>query len=99
MVSTWTPIILALDVDWTIRIDIVALFGAWLLVAGKAALWLRDSIRDMQARFGEIKKQIGSEDPPPGTGLHGKLTRVEHAVDQHRDWLVRAGLDRHGGRH
>lgn len=71
--------------DWTINVGNVTAIGAVLIACGKLYIQQRDEQRD-------IRRIVGKEDPP--TGLVRKSLDLESKQAEHREWLLRAGLDR-----
>lgn len=83
--------LLGVDVDAQVHLSDIVLFGSGIYAYVKMLIIARDIIRDM-------RRDIGTKNPREG--LLGDVEGLkDHAAD-HRDWLIRAGLDQpeHGDR-
>ena len=75
-----------MTIDWTINISDVAILGAGIIAFVKVSMSLRDTLRD-------VVRRIGTEEPP--SGLLGDVHHIKKEQQQHREWLIRGGMDRH----
>jgi len=80
----------ALQFDATIHLSDLIAYGGLLALVWKIFLQFRDDLR-------EVKRALGSDGPPP-SGLIADVRVLEIVGQEHRDWLIRAGLDRRSGR-
>ena len=71
--------------DWTINLSDVFLVGGGILAFLKVFLSMRDA-------HVELTRVVGREDPP--TGLVGDVKHIRIEQQEHREWLIRAGLDK-----
>lgn len=77
-----------IDVDWGWTSAVIAiLVFLWGILKG--VLSVRDAVRDT---LNKLTEALGKEDPYPGTGLIGRVTRIEERQDEHRDWFIAAGI-------
>lgn len=74
-----------LTIDWTIHLSDLIVFGGGIIAFVTIFLRLRDAMRD-------LTKAVGSEGPPP-IGLIGDVHHLKREQRQHREWLIRAGID------
>lgn len=79
----------ALQFDATIHLSDLIAYGGLLVVVLRIFLTFRDTQRDMQ-------RVLGGEGPPP-SGLIADVRVLEVKAGEHRDWLIRANLDRRAG--
>jgi len=70
--------------DNTIHLSDLLIFGGGVLAFFKVFLSLRDEMRD-------LRKAVGGVDPPEG--LVGDVHHLKRESRQHREWLIRAGID------
>jgi hypothetical protein len=75
----------AVSFDWTVHVSDVMLFGAGIWAFITMFVSLRDAIRDLSVNVG--KKH-------PREGLLGDVEHMKEEIQEHRDWLIAAGLDR-----
>jgi hypothetical protein len=75
-----------MQIDWTVNVSDVVIVGGGLFAFIKVFLALRDSMRD-------VANAVGKKDPP--SGLLGDVYHLSEEQRQHREWLIRAGLDKH----
>ena len=71
--------------DWTINLGEVLLVGGGIVAFLKVFLSMRDS-------HVEVVRVLGKEEPPSGVVGDVKHIRIEQ--QEHREWLIRAGLDK-----
>lgn len=74
-----------MEVDATIHLSDLIMFGGGIIAFISTFMRVRDALRD-------LTKAVGTPGPPP-TGLMGDVHHIKREQRQHRDWLVRAGLD------
>lgn len=79
-----------MQLDWTIHLSDLLVLGAGVLAFFKVFVTIRDSLRDLTSA-------VGKTDPP--SGLLGDVHHIEREQQQHREWLIRAGLDKHDYSH
>lgn len=72
--------------DWTLNITTLLIVAGALVTFFKGFISVRDALRD-------LTKVVGQETPQP-TGLLGDIFHMKIEQQQHRDWLIGAGLDR-----
>lgn len=81
--------LLAVQIDWTVRIgDVVTLMITAILIPaflafGRALFSMRDSVV-------KLVENMGSEQPTEG--VLGDLVHVKRELRRHRDWLIRADI-------
>ena len=75
--------------DATIHLSDLIAYGGLLALVWKIFLSFRDDLRD-------LKRDLGGDGPPP-TGLIGDVRILEKRGQEHREWLIAAGLDRRQG--
>lgn len=74
-----------MNFDWTIHASDLIVFSGGIIAFVTTFLRVRDALRD-------LTKAVGTPGPPP-TGLMGDVHHIKSEQREHRDWLVRAGLD------
>ena len=74
----------AIAIDTTIRLDMLTVFGGGVVAFFKMFLMFRDHMRETSATLGKL-------DPP--SGVLGDVAHLKITMLEHREWMVRAGLD------
>lgn len=76
--------------DWTVHVSDLLVFGGGLWAFFKVFLTVRDALKELTAA-------VGQKMPP--TGLVGEVEHIKLEQQDHRDWLIAAGLDRRHQQH
>ena len=78
--------------DWTISLSDVFLLGGGILAFGKIFLAVRDTLTSHDEGLRALKQDVGASDPP--SGLKGDVKHIRREQQEHREWLIRGGLDK-----
>ena len=81
-----------MTLDWSISISDLFLIGGGILAFLKIFLSVRDTLTSHDEGLRTLKQEVGTVDPP--SGLKGDVKHVKREQQEHREWLIRAGLDK-----